>query len=136
MLRRFSLVLLAVASLSLPLAAAAPVLAQNPLQQPVGPLVSGPDQTTTVTTAPKRDTGNGGGLSHLSEILMSLGGVALITFIGWAIVRDARKAAPVAEDQFAADGPRTGGTHVPKARTKAQRRAKAKAQRAARRHNR
>lgn len=89
-----------------------------------------PEDTTTTTT-----TTDNGGLKRWQETLMFLAGVALIGGIGFAIVRDARKVAPVTEDeQRGAHQTTSSGAH--KAQHKAKARKKAKAAKAARRHNR
>ncbi len=103
---------------------------------PVGPQVAPPTQTEP---APTTTTGNGAdeGLGRTSEILIFLAGVGLIGGIGFAIVRDARRKAPVTEDE-AAGAHQTHGkaAGTRKAQTKAQARKKGKAAKAARRHNR
>ena len=73
-------------------------------------------------------------------LLFAIGGGLLVLFlvIGYVITRDAREALPEAERRAAASGSRLreDGPHRHAKQTKAKARAKTKAQRAARRHNR
>jgi hypothetical protein len=105
-------------------------------QSPFSPLP--PAQTTTQapTTTSNSSTSNGdsGGLQSWQEVLMFLGGVALIVGIGYAIVTDARRNAPVKEGEDSHIGEVT--KPLPKARTKPVRRQKARAARASRKRNR
>lgn len=122
---------LAIAALLWVLAAPAAALAQNPfgpLPQPVTPT---PTTTTSNTTT---TSGDSGGLASWQEVLIFLGGVVLIVGIGYAIVTDARRNAPVREGEEGHIGER--GRPLPKARTKPVRRAKARQARAARKRNR
>ena len=63
-----------------------------------------------------------------------MGGIALIVGIGYAIVTDARRNAPLKEGEEGHIGQRT--KLLPKARTKPVRRARARQARAARKRNR
>lgn len=104
---------------------------------PITPAVPPPTQTQTTPTTPGSPDTSGDGLGTTSEILIFLAGVVLIGGIGFAIVRDARRKAPVTEDE-AAGAHQTHGKSAGtrKAQTKAQARKKGKAAKAARRHNR
>ena len=103
---------------------------------PFGPLPQAQQPTPTATTSNGSSTNNGdsGGLESWQEILIFMGGVALIIGIGYAIVTDARRNAPVKDGELGHIGEPT--KHLPKARTKPVRRAKARAARAARKRNR
>jgi hypothetical protein len=124
---------LALAAVLFVLAPCAAALAQNPF----GPLPQAqqPTQTdTTSTGSSPANTGDGGGLKSWQEILIFMGGVALIVGIGYAIVTDARRNAPVKEGEQGHIGERP--RFVPKSRTKPVRRAKSRSARAARKRNR
>jgi hypothetical protein len=115
------------------LAAPASALAQNPF----GPLPQPATPTTDTSTTSNNTTttsGDSGGLASWQEVLIFLGGVALIIGIGYAIVTDARRNAPVREGEEGHIGDRL--KPLPKARTKPVRRAKARHARAARKRNR
>jgi hypothetical protein len=121
---------LAIAAVLCVLAPPAAALAQSPfspLPQPVEP-------TTTTTNNTTTTSGDSGGLASWQEILIFLGGVVLIIGIGYAIVTDARRNAPVKEGEEGHIGERL--KHLPKSRTKPVRRAKARQARAARKRNR
>jgi hypothetical protein len=102
----------------------------SPLPQPA------PEETPVPTRAPtveeQSDTDR--------TLLFAIGGGLLVLFlvIGYVITRDAREHLPEAERRAAAGGPqlREEGPHRHARQTKAKARAKTKAQRAARRHNR
>lgn len=122
---------LAIAAVLCVLAPPAAALAQSPfspLPQPVEPT------TTTTTNNTTTTSGDSGGLASWQEILIFLGGVVLIIGIGYAIVTDARRNAPVKEGEEGHIGERL--KHLPKSRTKPVRRAKARQARAARKRNR
>lgn len=88
-----------------------------------------------VTTTTASTTVDNGGLKDWQEILIFLAGVALIAGIGFAIVGDARKVAPVTDAEL--DGAhQTAKSGARKAQNKAQARKKGKAQRQARKANR
>ena len=123
---------LAIAAVACVLAPPAVALAQNPfapLPQPATPTT---DTTTTSNTT--TTSGDNGGLASWQEILIFLGGVVLIIGIGYAIVTDARRNAPLREGEEGHIGERL--KPLPKARTKPVRRAKARQARAARKRNR
>ena len=122
---------LAIAAVLCVLAPSAAALAQSPfspLPQPVEPTTTTTSNNTTTTS------GDSGGLASWQEILIFLGGVVLIIGIGYAIVTDARRNAPVREGEEGHIGERL--KHLPKSRTKPVRRAKARQARAARKRNR
>ena len=123
---------LAIAALLCVLAPPAAALAQNPF----GPLPQAqqPTQTATTSTGSSTSSGDSGGLKSWQEVLIFMGGVALIVGIGYAIVTDARRNAPVKEGEEGHIGERP--KFLPKARTKPVRRAKARQARAARKRNR
>jgi hypothetical protein len=124
---------LAIAVLSCVLAPPVAALAQ---QSPFAPLppAQQPTQPTTTTSNTSNTNGDSGGLSSWQEVLIFLGGVVLIVGIGYAIVTDARRSAPVKEGEAGHIGEPT--KPLPKARTKPVRREKARAARAARKRNR
>jgi hypothetical protein len=124
---------LAIAALLCVLAPPAAALAQ---QNPFAPLPQPqePQQTTTTSGSTSSSAGDSGGLKNWQEILIFMGGVALIAGIGYAIVTDARRNAPLKEGEEGHIGERA--RFVPKARTKPVRRAKARQARAARKRNR
>jgi hypothetical protein len=114
----------------------APATAAFAQQSPFSPLPQAQQPTQTVTTSGNTSSNNGdsGGLSSWQELLIFLGGVILIIGIGYAIVTDARKNAPVKEGEIGHIGEPT--KPLPKARTKPVRRAKARQARASRKRNR
>jgi hypothetical protein len=105
-------------------------------QSPFSPLPPAQTQTQAPTTTSGSTTNNGdsGGLQSWQEILIFMGGVVLIVGIGYAIVTDARRNAPVKDSELGHIGEPT--KPLPKARTKPVRRQKARAARAARKRNR
>jgi hypothetical protein len=122
---------LAIAAVLCVLAPPAAALAQSPfspLPQPVEPTTTTTSNNTTTTS------GDSGGLASWQEVLIFLGGVVLIIGIGYAIVTDARRNAPVREGEEGHIGERL--KHLPKSRTKPVRRAKARLARQARKRNR
>ncbi|HET8535815.1 MAG TPA: hypothetical protein VFL73_01430 [Solirubrobacteraceae bacterium] len=122
---------LAIAAVLCVLAPPAAALAQSPfspLPQPVEPTTTTTSNNTTTTS------GDSGGLASWQEVLIFLGGVVLIIGIGYAIVTDARRNAPVREGEEGHIGERL--KHLPKSRTKPVRRAKARQARQARKRNR
>ena len=122
---------LAIAAVLCVLAPPVAALAQNPF----GPLPQAAPTTDTTTSNNMTTTsGDSGGLASWQEVLMFMGGVALIVGIGYAIVTDARRNAPVKEGEEGHIGERV--RPLPKARTKPVRRAKSRQARAARKRNR
>jgi hypothetical protein len=114
----------------------APPVAAIAQQSPFSPLPPAQTATQAPTTTSNSSNTNGdsGGLSSWQEILIFLGGVVLIVGIGYAIITDARRSAPVKEGEIGHIGEPT--KPLPKARTKPVRRQKARAARAARKRNR
>jgi hypothetical protein len=107
---------------------AAPAAAQT---TPLGPV---PEEPAPVDDDPTDDDG---GLSSTQLLLLGGAAFVLLAGIGWAIIRDARAAAPVDKDHAhfdSADRPRATKA-PPQQRVKAGR-AKAKAARQARKRNR
>jgi hypothetical protein len=102
----------------------------GPLPQPAPEAT--PVPTVAPTTEEQSDTDR--------TLLFAIGGglLALFLVIGYVITRDARENLPEAERRAAAAGQplREQGPHRHAKQTKAKARAKTKAQRAARRHNR
>ena len=114
----------------------APPVAAVAQQSPFSPLPPAQTQTATTTTTSNTSSNNGdsGGLASWQEVLIFMGGVALIVGIGYGIVTDARRNAPVKDGEIGHIGEPT--KPLPKARTKPVRREKARAARAARKRNR
>lgn len=132
-MRRLLSRILAVCCLSLALTAA-PAVAQG--SSPFAPLPTpAPTTDTTTTTTTTSTSSSDDGLRRWQEILIFLAGVALIAGIGFAIVKDARKVAPVTEGELEG-GHERSAAGARKAQSKAKARKKGKAQRQARRHNR
>lgn len=103
---------------------------------PFGGLPPAQQEETPTTPAPTSRSNADEGLKRWQEVVIFLVGVALIGAIGFAIVKDARKNAPVTEDERAG-AHRSSSTAGPrKVQSKAKARKKAKAAKAARRHNR
>jgi hypothetical protein len=121
----------AIAAAALALAAPAVAGAQSSPFQGLPP-ASQPQQTQTVSTT-RTNVVDNGGLERWQEILIFLGGVALLGGIAFAILGDARRNAPDAAHELAAAAAGQG-TH--KHADKARARKRAKQQRAARRKNR
>lgn len=118
----------------LSLAALTPGLAAAQ-SNPFGGLPPAQPDTTTVDTTSTTPKATDGGLNRWQEVLIFFAGVALLGGIAFAIIGDARRKAPVTADEAAgAHQQHTGGARRPQDKAKA--RKKAKAQRAARRHNR
>jgi hypothetical protein len=123
-----------------PLAIAALLCALAPpvaavAQSPFSPLPQAQQPTQTATPSNNSsNNGDSGGLQSWQEILIFMGGVVLIAGIGYGIVTDARRNAPVKHGEESHIGEPT--KPLPKARTKPVRRAKARQARAARKRNR
>ena len=115
----------------LALAAPGPALAQGPFQ-PLPP--APPPQPTTVVEPDPSDDGDDG-LSSTQQLLIGLSGIILLGGIAWAILRDARSAAPVLRRKGSGadeDVHRPKGSQKPAGVRHRQSRAKAKAARQAR----
>jgi hypothetical protein len=123
---------LAIAAVLCVIVGPAAALAQSPFA-PL-PQAQEPTQTATPSNGSSTSSGDSGGLKSWQEILIFMGGVALIVGIGYAIVTDARRNAPVKEGAEGHIGERA--RFLPKSRTKPVRRAKARQARAARKRNR
>jgi hypothetical protein len=111
------------------LAVPPPALAQSAFTPLTPPM---PSQQPAPEPEPAADDGgrDDGGLTRTQEILIALGGIALLFGIGWAIVRDARSAAPAIERARPRTEPgepeRRRGTRPPRRRRVATNRTKAK----------
>ena len=112
-------------------ATAPAALAQS---DPFGPIPQAPPDVPEPAPVPTDD--DEGGLNRTQELLIGAAGIVLLFGIGWAIVRDARSAAPVDAEHPMADSDRPKGSRTPPARRVKQGRAKAKAARRARKKNR
>lgn len=93
------------------------------------------DTSTVATTSTATTTTGNGGLKRWQELLIFAAGVALLAGIGFAIVGDARKLAPVSESDRAGAHTASAGT-ARKSHDKAKARQKAKRARQARKKNR
>ncbi|MCW3039420.1 MAG: hypothetical protein JWM31_1325 [Solirubrobacterales bacterium] len=106
-------------------------------QSPFAPLPNAapaqtvPDNTVTTSTT----TTNDKGLKRWQEVLIFLAGVALLAGIGFAIVGDAKRNAPVTDDELSG-AHQSSAAGARKAHSKAKARKKGKAQRQARKANR
>jgi hypothetical protein len=118
----------------LALAAAGPGTASAQTADPFGGLPPAQTDTSTVATT-STSTTTDGGLKRWQETLIFLAGVALLSGIAYAIVSDARKVAPVTEEERSGAHPTSPGS-ARKAHDKAKARQKAKRARAARKKNR
>ena len=114
----------------LALAAPAGALAQGGAFDPLPP--AQPDPQTTVPPQDVNNQDEDDGLSNRQQVLIGLSGFVLLLGIGWAIVRDARSAAPVEDRRAAGDDPRPKGSQKPAGVRHRENRAKAKAARQAR----
>lgn len=122
------------ATVLLTLLVAGPLAPAAVAQTPFAPLPQSAPTTTEpvapTTTTPAEEQG----LERWQEILIFAGGIVLVLGIAVAVLRDAKKRAPVEdEERFYRETTEKSG---PDPRKKAKARKRAKAQRAARRHNR
>jgi len=118
------------------LALAAPVAAVAQ-DNPFGPIPQAPPQQTAPPEQPDDSSSSSDdGLSRSQQLLLGIAGLVLLLGIGWAIVRDARSAAPVSGRDPLESGERAKATRPPKQRRVAQGRARAKRARRARKRNR
>src|SRR5690348_2440090 len=93
MLRRVTLLLCLLAALAVPAGA----FAQSSPFAPLPPAQTAAPDTGQVQTTSSSDTG-GGGLKSWQEILIFGAGGVLLLGIAWAIVSDAREAAPTGDE--------------------------------------
>ena len=100
---------------------------------PFGPVPQAPPDEPPPPPPPDEDEGT---LNRTQELLIGGAGLVLLFGIGWAIVRDARSAAPVDDEHPMADADKPKGSRKPPQRRVQQGRAKAKAARQARKKNR
>lgn len=126
----FRLLCLLVACAALAGSAGASVAAA---QDPFGPVPPAPQQEPAPPPPPDQEDD---GLNRTQELLIGGAGLVLLFGIGWAIVRDARSAAPVDAEHPMEDPDRPKGSRKPPSQRVKQGRAKAKAARRARKKNR
>jgi hypothetical protein len=131
MLRRFTLLMCLVAALAMPVAVAH---AQSSPFAPLPPASTAPDPTPTVPDSSTSSTDDGG-LAAWQQVLIFAGGGILLLGIAWAIVSDARSAAPTGDDTEEQHDAKLRREEDIK-RRKAKNRAAAKRSRAARKRNR
>ena len=112
---------------------AVPATGVTVAEDPFGPVPQAPPQQPPPAPAPAEQDE---GLNRTQELLIGAAGLVLLFGIGWAIVRDARQAAPVDDEHPIDEGDRPKGTRAPPERRVRQNRAKAKAARQARKRNR
>ena len=115
---------LAVLALAMPPSASAQ-------SSPFAPLPQAPPDTSTIQVQTTSNTSqdDNGGLGTMGDVAIYGAGALLLFGMGWLIVRDARRRAPIEER-----APQPTGTHSPQRHARA--RAKAKAARAQRKRNR
>jgi uncharacterized oligopeptide transporter (OPT) family protein len=128
--RRFTLLICLLAALAVPVAAAH---AQDSPFAPLPPVSTTPQQTPTVSSS--TDSGDDGGLATWQQVLIFAGGGILLLGIAWAIISDARSAAPTG-DETAEQLQSKARREEDIKRRKAKNRAAAKRSRAARKRNR
>jgi hypothetical protein len=122
---------LALSLVVLALAAPAAAFAQT---DPFAPLPPAPQEQPAQPVRTVADTTDDGGLDRWQEILIFAGGGILLVGIGWAIVADARKNAPVEQGQGVASA--KAAHEADRHRRKQVARERAKRARAARKRNR
>ena len=105
-------------------------------QDPFGPIPQAPPQQAPQTTSNAQTDSSNDGLSRRQELLIGAAGIVLLVGIGWAIVRDAREAAPVDAGHPLDDPDRPKGSRRPPQQRIRHNRARAKAARQARKRNR
>lgn len=98
-----------------------------------GPVPQAPPEEPAPAPPPEQEDE---GLNRTQELLIGGAGLVLLFGIGWAIVRDARSAAPVDNEHPLEDPDRPKGSRTPPQKRVKQGRAKAKAARQARKKNR
>src|SRR5258708_10540799 len=127
----------AVAAISMALAGAqlgpaASAQAANPFQQLATPQTQPPTTPVTTTPSPTPAGTSNGGLSTAAQAAIFAGAIVLIGVIGFVIMRDARRAAPVKARDVAIAGDRPGAGRGDRLRRQ---RARAKQARKARKRN-
>ena len=106
-------------------------------QDPFGPIPQSPPEQAPAPAPAAEDEGGDDGLDRWQELLIAGAGIVLLFGIGYAIVRDARAAAPAgARTGLTETGERSKGTRPPPKQRVASQRTKAKAARRARKRNR
>ena len=128
-MRRSLIVLVALVLSLAPCAVAAAQLGPNVPD----PLVQEPPPPPPSVNSDAEDDG---GLSTLQLVLIFGGAMAVLAFIAWVILRDARRAAPVAEGRAHASSGKPQLSARERERLQRQRRDKAKAARQQRKRNR
>ena len=130
MIARLALLLLVCSQLAWPAAA----VAQG---SPFGPIPQTPPEQAPAPAPTNTDPADDG-LSERQQLLIGLASVALIAGIAWAILRDAKSAAPAETRGPLGEetGEKVRGTRTPPKRRVKQNRAKAKTARQARKRNR
>ena len=103
-------------------------------QDPFGPVAPAPQPEPAPAPPPPPEEDEG--LNRTQELLIGGAGLVLLFGIGWAIVRDARAAAPVDAEHPMNERERSKGSRKPPQRRVKQGRARAKAARQARKKNR
>jgi predicted lipid-binding transport protein (Tim44 family) len=115
-----------------PLALAAVPQASSPYQQLVSPQTQQPTTPVAPTPSPTSSSTSNGGLSTGAQVAIFAGALLLIGVIGFVIMRDARRAAPVKARDVAIAGDRPGAGRDDRLRRQ---RARAKQARKARKRN-
>ena len=105
----------------------------DPAWRPVSMPMPAPQEEPPPPPPPEQEDE---GLNRTQELLIGGAGLVLLFGIGWAIVRDARSAAPVDNEHPLEDPDRPKGSRTPPQKRVKQGRAKAKAARQARKKNR
>jgi hypothetical protein len=121
---------------ALAVVAPASALAQGGAFEPIPPA---PPPPPTTPTQPEQPGSTDDGLSSTQQLLIGLSGFILLGGIAWAIMRDARGAAPSetrAGPAVAGEGPQPKGSRKPAGARHRTSRAKAKAARQARKKSR
>ncbi len=127
-MRRSLIVLVALVLSLAPCAVATAQLGPNVPE----PLIQDPPPPPVVNS----DADDDGGLSTLQLVLIFGGAMAVLAFIAWIILRDARRHAPVQEGRAHAPAGKEGMSARERERQQRQRRDKSKAARQQRKRNR
>jgi hypothetical protein len=106
-------------------------------QDPFGPVPQAPPEQPAPAPLPQQQDEDEG-LDSTQQLLIGVAGIVLVSGIAWAIVRDARRAAPAEDrrDDPLHPGTRTKGSRTPASARVKTGRARAKAARQARKRNR